>query len=297
MGTAGLRRRLGEELWPSLILLPPAGVIGVFVVWPTVEVAIKSLFRSGPLGNVHGFTGLTNYNRLFSSGTFQQVVVNTLVYALAAIALSMLVALGLSLLVHRRRLNLAATFSLFSPTVVPMIAAANLWLYFTIPGYGVVDHLMRIIGLGQINWLGYPGTAVLTMVLLFTWKYAPYYAFFLIAGLQAVPDYVRDAARLEDASGFRTFWHIVLPLIRPMLLFTLTLSVINAVETIDPIYVMTQGGPNNATFFLLYYLYNLGFNYFNWGQADALSVVTVAVLSGLSIIYLYLLERRSFQWQ
>ncbi len=290
-------RRLGKELLPVAVLAIPAAIVVTFIVVPAITVLIHSLFAANALGDVEQFIGLGNYQALFASPTFQLVWINTLVYTVLATGLSMAVALVLSLLLHRRRMNLATTFSLFSPTVIPMIAAANLWLYFTIPGYGVVDRVARFVGLGQMNWLGYPGTAVLTLVLLFTWKYAPYYAFFLIAGLQAVPGHVRDAARLEDKRGFMTFRYVILPLLKPMLLFTLTLSIINAVETIDPIYVMTQGGPNNATNFLMYYLYNLGFNYFNWGQADALSVILAVVLSAFSIVYLYLLERRSFLWQ
>lgn len=291
------RRRLWREVWPPLVLALPAAVVVTFIVIPAIGVLIHSFYAADALGRIQQFIGFGNYAALFGSSTAQLVLLNTLIYSVAAIALSMLVALGLSLLLHARRLNLATTFSLFSPTVIPMVAAANLWLYFTIPGYGVVDRLLKGIGLGQMNWLGYPGTAVLTMVLLFVWKFAPYYAFFLIAGLQAIPSHIRDAARLEDKRGFATFRQVILPLLKPMMLFTLTLSIINAVETVDPVYVMTQGGPNNATNFLLYYLYNLGFNYFNWGQANALSVVVAVVLGAFSIMYLYLLERRSFLWQ
>jgi len=292
------RGRVRRDVVPSLVLALPVACVLLFVVWPAVSVAYESLFWLSPLGARGGFAGLSNYVALVQDSLFLPAVALTTLYTVAAVSVSIGVALGLTLLLKRARtLHPLVLLALFSPTVVPAVAAANVWLYFLTPQFGIVDRILALIGLGQINWLGEPDTAVLALILLFVWKFAPYYTFFLFAAVQRIPADLREAAALDGASAWVAFRHITLPLLRPMLALVTIIALIAAVETIDPVYVLTQGGPHNSTNLLAYYLYQLGFSYFEWGQAAALSVLLLALLAGLSALSLLLVERRAFQWQ
>lgn len=282
-------------------LVIPAAAVVAFVAWPALSTLIHSLLSLNARGEATGFAGLTNYRALFTQPLFGHVLANTAWFTLAAATLSVLTALALAFLLARlpgkHPMARALLVAIFSPTIIPTIAAANLWLYFLAPQIGLVDNLMRGLGLGGENWLGQPQSALAVMVALFLWKYAPYYALFLLAGMQAVPRNVRDALRLDDPRGILGVWRVLLPLLAPMLLFVTVLALLNAVETVDPIYVMTQGGPNNGTNLIMYYLYQMGFEFFAWGPAAALSAIMMAVLSSLSAIALIALERRAFHWQ
>ncbi|GGJ12874.1 ABC transporter permease [Alicyclobacillus cellulosilyticus] len=298
---APLRARRSLLAWclRYALVLPPAAVVVIFVAWPLWVTLYHSFFQLDARGHAVAFAGSKNYQALFASPLFHQVLWNTAVYSVLAVVLCVSIAFGLSLLLYGRvaASSRALLVALFSPTVMPMIAAANIWLYFLIPQFGMVDQLLRWAGLGHENWLGHPGTALLVMVMLFVWKYAPYFALFLLAGLQAIPPDVWEALRTEDPYGWASFRRVILPILRPMLAFVTTMAVLYAVETVDPVFAMTQGGPNNGTNLVMFYLYNLGFNYYSWGPAAALSVLLMIGLSTLSGLSLIVLERRAFHWQ
>jgi len=281
------------------LLALPAAVIGTFVLWPLLMTIVHSFDQLDGLGHVTGFAGVANYQALTASPVFGQVMQNTLVFSVLSVVLSIGIAFVLAMLLNARALSASRILlvSLFSPTIMPMIAAANIWLYFLAPQFGVVDEMLGWLGLGQFNWLGHPGTALGSMIVLFVWKYAPYFTLFLLAGLQAIPPEVREALRTEDPVGWQSFRRVILPILSPVIAFVTTMAVLYSVETVDPVYAMTQGGPNNGTNLVMYYLYQLGFNYFSWGQAAALSVLLLVSLSTLSGFALIVLERRTFHWQ
>jgi len=280
-----------------LLMLPPALMVIGFVVYPMVQTVIHSFYRLDGLGRVIGFAGFGNYSALFANPVFMQVLRNTAIYTVFAVVLSIALAFALALLLTNRGIvNRLLLVGIFSPTVMPTIAAANIWLYFLAPQFGLVTELLGKVGISQANILGEPGSALGALVALFVWKYAPYFTLFLMAGLQSIPQNVREAMRTEDPHGWQSLRKVVLPIMAPMLAFVVTLAVIYAMETIDPIYVMTQGGPANGTNLVMFYLYQLGFNYYAWGPAAALSALLLGGLSSLSALSLIALERRAFHW-
>ncbi|MBX5466166.1 MAG: sugar ABC transporter permease [Firmicutes bacterium] len=299
-GESGLGWVRGRLLWVYAVLAVPLAWVLAFVAWPSFSTLWQSLWALDAVGRPTGFAGLGNFRALFAQPLFSEVTLNTVTYAVAATGLSVAAALGLAVVLARvRRDQVGARgllIALFSPTVMPAIAAANLWLYFLAPRIGVVDWLLRALGSGGENWLGQPGSALAVLVALFVWKYAPYFTLFLLAGMQAIPPNLRDALRLDDPRGFSAWRRVLLPLLAPMLLFVTVLALLYAVETVDPVYVMTQGGPNNATDLVMYYLYQLGFEFFAWGPAAALSALLMTVLSTLSGLSLIVLERKAFHW-
>ncbi|HVB08796.1 MAG TPA: sugar ABC transporter permease [Bacillota bacterium] len=281
-----------------LVLLVPMGLVVWFVAWPIVATVLHSFDHIGVRGTVGAFAGLANYRFLFAQPLFAVVLRNTAIYAGLSVVLCVVLAFLLALLLTGRgavsRLLLVA---IFSPTVMPMIAAANIWLYFLAPRFGLVGKILAVFGIHTGNLLGQPGSALGVLVVLFVWKYAPYFTLFLMAGLQAIPQSVREALRTEDPGGWHAFRSVILPMLTPMIAFVTTMALLYAAETVDPVYVMTQGGPNNATNLLMFYLYQLGFNYFAWGGAAALSALLMGGLSSLSALALIGLERRAFHWQ
>ncbi|QSO51817.1 sugar ABC transporter permease [Alicyclobacillus curvatus] len=289
---------LSHTLRYAMILLPIAFVL-TFVIWPMVQTFVHSFELLNARGEATHFGSLKNYHDLFKSSLFHQVMRNTFIYAILAVSLCVLIAFGLSLLLSAKANSASRLLlvGLFSPTITPMIAAANIWLYFLTPSFGIVDKLLRPFGLANENWLGHPGTAMIVLILLFVWKYAPYFTLFLLAGLQAIPPDVRESLRTEDPRKFYGFRKVILPILGPMIGFVTTMAVLYAVETVDPVYVLTQGGPDNATSLVMFYLYQLGFNYYSWGQAAALSAVLLVGLSTLSGLSLIVMERRAFHWR
>ncbi|QQE78990.1 carbohydrate ABC transporter permease [Alicyclobacillus sp. SO9] len=296
-------QRILRAAWPYsvryAILLLPMAMVTLFVIWPMILTVLHSFQVMNARGQASGFAGVKNYAHLFHSSLFRQVMTNTVIYAGISVVLCIVIAFGLSFLLNSRSNSASRLLlvGLFSPTITPMIAAANIWLFFLTPGFGIVDKVMRFVGFGKENWLGHPTTATIVLILLFVWKYAPYFTLFLLAGLQAIPPDVRESLRTEDPHKFYGFRKVILPILSPMIGFVTTMAVLYAVETIDPVYVLTQGGPNNATNLVMYYLFKLGFNYYSWGEAAALSAILLGGLATLSGLSLIVMERRAFHWQ
>jgi sn-glycerol 3-phosphate transport system permease protein len=173
-----------------------------------------------------------------------------------------------------------------------MIAVANIWLFFYTPQYGLLDRLASIAGFGSHNWLGSPSTALACIIAVTVWKEAGFFMIFYLAALQQIPPVYAEAAAIEGASRWTYLRRILLPLLMPTTLFVLVNAVINAFRMIDHIVVMTRGGPDNATTVLLYYLYEVGFKFWDLGYAAALTTVLLVLLAALALIQFGVLERR-----
>jgi sn-glycerol 3-phosphate transport system permease protein len=180
----------------------------------------------------------------------------------------------------------------FTPTVLPMIAVANIWLFFYTPQYGLLEQITGAIGLPSHNWLGDQSTALACVTLVAVWKEAGFFMIFYLAALQAIPPDLREAASLEGSSRWNFFRRVALPLLMPTTLFVLVNAVINAFRVVDHIVVMTHGGPDNATTLLLYYIYETGFRFWDTSTAAALTVVLLAILGVLAGIQFGVLGRR-----
>src|SRR5882724_9152021 len=182
--------------------------------------------------------------------------------------------------------------SFFTPTILPMIAVANIWLFFYTPQYGLLEQFAGALGFASHNWLGSHGTALAAVTIVAVWKESGFFMIFYLAALQSISPSFAEAAALEGASRWTFFRRVQFPLLMPTTLFVLINAVINAFRTVDHIIVMTRGGPDNATTLLLYYIYQVGFNF--WDTTYAASLTTILlVLLGLAAFAQYgWLERR-----
>jgi len=267
-------------LSPALILLL------AFTVYPMFAAGYQSLFqinmatRQQPV-----WAGLANYQQLFASDVFRQVMKNTLLFAFGTVPFSIALAMYLAIQLNKRFRGSALFRTLFFyPTVIPLMSVATIWLFMYTPQYGVINRLLALVGIGDINFLGSTATALPAIMLMSVWKDAGYFMLFYLAGLQNLPAELYEAAELDGASGWAQFRHLTLPLLMPTTLFVSTVSLINSFKTVDQLFLMTGGGPNNATNLLLYHLYEQAFSFYDRGVASALTVILVVILLILAII-------------
>ncbi|HEY2629111.1 MAG TPA: sugar ABC transporter permease [Usitatibacter sp.] len=283
--------KAGTTGW--LLLLPAAALLALFTHWPVFG-TIWASFHATPKGSrAAAWVGLENYQVMWADEVFWRSLTNNLWYALATIPVSIGLAIVMALWVNsamRGRTWLRMAF--FTPTVLPMIAVANIWLFFYTPQYGLLEQFTGLLGMPSHNWLGDPSTALACVSIVAIWKEAGFFMIFYLAALQSIPPSLAEAASLEGASRFYYFRRIVFPLLMPTTLFVLVNAVINSFRLVDHIVVMTKGGPNNATSLLLFHIYQVGFSYWDTGYAAALTVVLLAILGAIALAQFHFLERR-----
>lgn len=284
-------RRETAHAW--LMLLPAMVLLVAFTHWPAVATLVDSLFSTPRGARPARFVGLDNYTALLDDPVFWQALRNNAWYALATIPVSVVLALAMALAVNSRLPGRALLrMAYFTPTMLPMIAIANIWLFFYTPDYGLLDQLAAWFGLGRHNWLGDPALALPALIAVAVWKEAGFFMIFYLAALQAIPPHLREAGALEGASRLYFLRRVVLPLLMPTTLFVLVNAVINAFRLVDHVVVMTRGGPDNATTLLLYYIYETGFRFWDTGTAAALTAVLLAILGALAAVQFGVLGRR-----
>ena len=181
----------------------------------------------------------------------------------------------------------------FTPTVLPMIAVANIWLFFYTPEYGLLAQATGLFGIGRHNWLGTKSTALAALMVVTIWKEAGFFMIFYLAALQSMSPHLAEAGAIEGASRGYFFRRITFPLLMPTTLFVLVNAVINAFRLVDHVVVMTRGGPDNATSLLLYYIFEIGVRFWDSSYAAALTMVLLALLASVAIAQFVFLERRT----
>ena len=276
-----------------LLLLPAAALLVAFTHYPAAATLVESFFSTGNAIRPSRFVGLANYANLLGDPIFTQVLLNNFWFALgtipASIALAMLMAVWVNGALPGRGL---ARLAYFTPTVLPMIAVANLWLYFYTPQIGLLDRVGALFGAGSHNWLGNPDTVMGCLIAMTIWKEAGFFMIFYLAALQALPPELSEAARIEGASRWYFFRRVTFPLLMPTTLFVLVNATINSFKLVDHLFILTKGGPDNASNLLLYYIYQTAFSFFDTSYAATLTVVLLALLAALALVQFQLIERR-----
>jgi sn-glycerol 3-phosphate transport system permease protein len=276
-----------------LLLLPAAILLVAFTHYPAAATLYDSFFSTGTAVRPSRFVGVANYAALADDPVFWQVLRNNAAFALAtiptSIALAMLMAAWVNGKLPARAL---VRMSYFTPTVLPMIAVANLWLFFYSPQIGLLDKLTAAFGAPSHNWLGDPHTVMACLAVMTVWKEAGFFMIFYLAALQSLPPELTEAARIEGASRWYFFRRVTFPLLMPTTLFVLVNATLNSFKLVDHLFILTKGGPDNASNLLLYYIYQVAFSFFDTAYAATLTVVLLALLAGLAIVQFQLVERR-----
>ena len=283
-------RRRRPPLTAYALLLPSGIFLLGFTYWPVLQVAIGSLTVRAFGGTPHW--GIDNYTRLFADPHFATAVRNNLVYAagttIPSLTLALLFALGLR---EGTRLTSVLRTLFVLPLLIPLVAAASLFIFIFLPGAGLLDYYLARFGAAETNWLGDPSLALGSIIAITVWKNTGYYMLFFLAGLAGVPQELLDAAKIDGASAVQRFLRVTLPLLGPTLAFVFVIAMLNVLTQVDHVIVMTQGGPSDTTSLLLYYIYQQAHQNYDIGLASAATVVSVAFLFALSVVSLRTLER------
>lgn len=284
-----------SSLHAWLLLLPAMSLLALFTHWPAVATIIDSFYTT-PKGNRPArWNDFDNYHQMTADPIFWRSVTNNLWFALGTIPVSIALALVMAVWVNDRiRGRAIIRMAYFTPTVLPMIAVANIWLFFYTPQYGLVEQVRGALGLSPRNWLGTPDTALFAVTLVAIWKEAGFFMIFYLAALQQIPASLAEASALEGASRWYFFRRVQFPLLMPTTLFVLVNAVINAFRMVDHIVVLTRGGPDNATTLLLFHIYTVGFNWWETSYAAALTVVLLVTLALIALFQYGVLERRIY---
>jgi len=286
------RRR--QAIYGWLLLSPAALLLSIFAFYPSMATFWSSLFSRETRRKPSEFIGSENYIDLFADPTFWLVVQNNLLYAAVTIPVSIAIALAMALWANSKiPLRGFVRTAYFTPTVLPMIAAANLWLFFYTPGLGVLDQIGSLFGLSSVNWLGQPETALWAVIIVTIWKEAGFFMIFYLAALQTIPEDLKEAADIEGASRWTYTRRVVLPLLMPTTLFIMVNAMINSVKLIDHLFILTKGGPSDASKLILYYIWEMAFAFFDAPHAAALTILVLSVLCIVAAVQFFYIDRRT----
>jgi sn-glycerol 3-phosphate transport system permease protein len=274
-------------------VLPAAALLALFTHYPALATLWHSFFTTPKGSRPARFAGLDNYRALVDDPIFWQSLTNNAIYALGTIPVSIALAMLMAIWVNRRIAGRGfLRLAYFTPTVLPMIAVANIWLFFFTPEYGLLAQGLAVFGSGGQNWLGSKSTALACLMVVTVWKEAGFFMIFYLAALQSMSPNLAEAAAIEGASRGYFFRRVTFPLLMPTTLFVLVNAVINAFRLVDHVVVMTRGGPDNATSLLLYYVYAIGFRFWDTAYAAALTMVLLALLAAAALAQFWFLERK-----
>ncbi|WP_018972339.1 carbohydrate ABC transporter permease [Rudaea cellulosilytica] len=263
---------------------PALVVLGVFLVLPVCAALLLSftdfdIYALANLDNLR-FIGLANYVDVLRTPLFWKVLANTVWFVVLALPLSLALSLGAALLLNSplARFKGLHRTALFAPVVTTVVAVAIIWRYLFHTRYGLINYALSHLGIGPIDWLGDPHWAMPALVLFAVWKNFGYNMIILLAGLQAIPQDLYEAARIDGASAWRRFWHITLPGLRPVLLLVAVITIAGYFQLFAEPYVMTRGDPLQSTVSVLYLMYEEGFKWWNLGRACAIAFLLFALI-------------------
>ncbi len=285
--TAPKRGTVSTGWWRPYLMLSPAIVLLLaFTIYPMLAAGYMSFFKINLATKQQMvFNGIANYKDLLASPAFHTVMKNTVLFAFGTVPFSLGLAMFLAIQLNKQ-FKLSGIFRtlFFYPTVIPMMSAATIWLFMYTPQYGIINRFLGFFGIPDINFLGSSTWALPAIMMMTVWKDAGYFMLFYLAGLQNLPTELYEAAELDGANGWVQFRRLTFPLLMPTTLFVSTVSLINSFKTVDQLFLMTGGGPNNATNLLLFNLWELAFSFHDKGMAATLTVVLVVILLILAII-------------
>jgi sn-glycerol 3-phosphate transport system permease protein len=285
--------RTTQWVYGWLLVLPAASLLALFTHYPALATAWHS-FQSTPKGARPAiFVGSENYRLLIDDPIFWQSLTNNLGYALGTIPVAVGLALLMATWVNGRLAGRGfLRLAFFTPTILPMIAVANIWLFFYTPEYGLLEQITKGLGFASHNWLGSKNSALAALMVVAVWKEAGFFMIFYLAALQSMSPNLAEAAAIEGASRWYFFRRVTFPLLMPTTLFVLVNAVIDAFRMVDHVVVMTRGGPDNATELLLFYIYEIGFRFWDTAYAAVLTMVLLAILGTVALAQFWFVGRR-----
>ncbi len=281
-----------EWLLFALLVGPNLVLFALFTYWPLVYNGYLSFVRWDMLAPIKIWVGLDNYQYLFTSAGFGRIALNTLVFTFGSVGITCTLGLAIALLLNQPlRARNAVRSIVFSPVMLSGAAIGIVWIYIFDPRYGLLDVFIRAVGLRSPNWLLDTSWAMTAVIIVYVWKNIGYAVVIYLAGLQAIPRELYEAAFVDGAGAWARFRHITVPGLSPVMFFLILTTILAGFQAFDIIKVMTSGGPVDATTTLVYYLYQEGFVGFNAGRAGVASVVLFVAMFIFTLIQMRYTEQ------
>ncbi|OGC02193.1 sugar ABC transporter permease [candidate division KSB1 bacterium RBG_16_48_16] len=275
---------------PYFFLMPALATLLVFFFLPVLAALAMSftdfdIYSLGQIGWAR-FVFLQNYRQLLADPLFWKAMLNTCYFVLVGAPLTIAVAFFAALALNSKWLHFRSAFrlALFMPVVTTLVAVAVVWRYLYHPRFGVVNYLLSFLGVAPIDWLGDPNWALPALIVLAVWKNFGYYMMIFLAGLQTIPDYLYEAARLDGANWWQQQRNVTLPQLAPTTFFVTFITLIGYFQFFAEPYVMTQGGPLNSTLSVVLYLYQQGFRWWRMGYSTAIAFVFFSIVLLLALL-------------
>lgn len=273
-----------------LFAAPAFFFFGLFYVYPLFQTFYVSLF-SWSLLDEPRFIGATNYANLSNDKEFLNSVGVSFYYAIGVCVAIWVISLGLALIFNQTfRFRQAYLSIYYLPAVISLTVWSLVWLFMYNPSFGIFSEFARWLGFTNVRMLDNPRTAMPAMILLSIWKGAPLYMLIYLAGLRAIPGDYYEAAKVDGANVLQRLWFITLPLLRPVFLYVVVISIIGAFQAFTPMYLLTNGGPGSATRVLSMFIFQNGFQFLKMGYASAASVIFLLILLVFSIVQFRILR-------
>jgi len=283
---------MNERRAAVLFLLPALAVIFLFFLLPVCASLLLSLtdFDLYALSDIHNIRliAFRNYSQLLGNPLFWKALVNTLYFTVVGGPLTVMVALGTALLVNTKVARWKPLFRTiyFAPVVTTIVAVAVVWKYLYHPRFGLLNRGLAMVGIGAIDWLGDPRWAMPAIILLAVWKNFGYTMIIFVAALQAIPEELYEAARIDGANALQQFRHVTLPMLGPTFVFVVIITAIGYLQFFPEPYVMTRGGPVNSTLSVVMLMYEQGFKWWNMGYAAAVAFILFLFIAAATLLQL-----------
>jgi multiple sugar transport system permease protein len=285
MEGSGIRLMRGERFWLWIFLMPTLVGLLLGSLGP-VAAAVGISFTQWDVLTPPKLTGLDNYENLLTDKTFSKALVNTAYYVLGLVPITTVLSMMLALLMNQKlRAITWYRTAYFLPVVSSTVAVALVWSWIYSKDFGLLNFVLRGLGLNPIAWLNSTTWAMPAVILMGIWGNLGTGMVIFLAGLQSIAESYYEAAEVDGANGWQKLWRITLPLITPSLFFYFIITMIGSFQVFEQIYIMTRGGPVNSTTTLVYYIYRNAFRNFQMGYASAQAIVLFAIIMVLTLIY------------
>jgi multiple sugar transport system permease protein len=289
-----ITRLLEDERWLALaLLLPTVVLLAVFIAYPFVK-GVELAVTDAKVGVPGNFVGLHNFAVLANDSIFRTAVWNTFVYTAVTTVFKLALGLWLALLLNRHFKGKALTRAfVLLPFIIPTVLSTFAWKWMFDPTFSVINWTLFQLGLihGRINWLGDPGLAMVSIIIVNVWRGVPFYAISLLAGLQTISPELHEAAAIDGARPWQRFWHVTWPLLLPVTMVVVLFSIIQTFADFQLVYVLTGGGPANSTQLFATYAYQIGVGTGLLSQGAAISLAMFPVLLIVVIVQLLYIRR------
>lgn len=282
-------RRNRPGLW---FALPAAALLLIFFAYPLATSLLQSFFKTS--GGQSTFVGIDQYVRLFHDPLVLKSLGTALLILVVQVPIMIALAVGLAYILNQAWVRFRSGFRLitFLPAITTLVAYSVVFRVLMTTDGGALNQLLGVFGVAPIDWLNNEFWARVAVIASITWRWTGYNMVIILAGLQAIPAELYEAARIDGAGRWATFWHVVVPQLRPVLIFTIVTSTIGALQLFDENFILTGGGPNNATMTPVLYLYKVGFQQFNFGYANAIAWMLVVLTAIIALIQFRILREK-----